>query len=82
MKQGRDDSIIITVQYTTPPYISFHIEDMYRVELFTELFHPYLVSLLFIDLVSLHPVTFLMSFNLVNIIIAAKYYRHYMQIVV
>ena len=29
-----------TDQYTNPPYISFHIKDMYRVELCTKLFYP------------------------------------------
>ena len=48
---------------------------MYRVGLYTELFlcyHPYLVSMLFADLLSLHLVTFLMFSILVHVTITEQ----------
>jgi len=47
------------VQYTAPP-ISFQIKDMQDGVLYWTVlcYHPYLVSLLFADLLSLHLVTF------------------------
>ena len=56
--------MLSTVQYTTLPHISFHIKVVYRIVL---CYHPYLVSMLFADLLSLHLVTFLMFFILVRV---------------
>ena len=62
------------VQYTTPPYISLMWKDMSGgVVYWTVLcYHPYLVFLLFMDLLSLHLVTILMFLLLfVSLFLAA-----------
>ena len=48
--------VSVQYMYTTLPYISLHTEDMYNVEVVHWIvlcYHPYLVSLLFADLLSL-----------------------------
>jgi len=64
-KEGRDDSI---KQFSIQPHLHiFTGGKICRAELCVELLYPYLVSLLFADLLSLHLVTFLMFFSLVYV---------------
>jgi len=62
-KEGRDDSI---KQFSIQPQLLiFTGRKTCKVELCIELLYPYLVSLLFADLLSLDPVTFLVLYSCV-----------------